>query len=146
MDYKELFEKYQTLLIENNDLREELVRLKAQLGIEESQVFSPHKILYLIPEQEKSSFVLESELEPENELEPKCNVLPPGGINKMSDSIDKIRLFMSLFRGRDDVYAKRWENRKNGNINLLSFGSTEESIMRLENSNIANELIKDIDI
>ena len=29
-----------------------------------------------------------------------------------------------------------------GSINLLSFGSAEESIMRLESSNVANELIK----
>ena len=29
-----------------------------------------------------------------------------------------------------------------GSINLLSFGSAEESIMRLESSNIANELLK----
>ncbi|SDF67225.1 DEAD/DEAH box helicase family protein [Sporomusa acidovorans] len=32
-----------------------------------------------------------------------------------------------------------------GSINLLSFGSAEESIMRLDSSNIANELIKSID-
>ena len=31
-----------------------------------------------------------------------------------------------------------------GSINLLSFGSAEESIMRLESPNIANELIKSI--
>jgi phosphatidylserine/phosphatidylglycerophosphate/cardiolipin synthase-like enzyme len=31
-----------------------------------------------------------------------------------------------------------------GSINLLSFGTAEESIMRLESSNIANELIKSI--
>jgi hypothetical protein len=24
---------------------------------------------------------------------------------------EKIRLFMSLFKGRDDVYARRWENK-----------------------------------
>jgi len=35
-------------------------------------------------------------------------------INKKSDSLEKIKLFMSLFRGRDDVYAKRWENNKKG--------------------------------
>jgi hypothetical protein len=29
-----------------------------------------------------------------------------------------------------------------GSINLLSFGSAEESIMRLESPNIANELMK----
>ncbi|KJS01289.1 MAG: hypothetical protein VR68_05535 [Peptococcaceae bacterium BRH_c4a] len=32
-----------------------------------------------------------------------------------------------------------------GSINLLSFGSAEESIMRLESPNIANELMKSID-
>lgn len=32
-----------------------------------------------------------------------------------------------------------------GSINLLSFGSVEESIMRLESPNIANELIKSIE-
>ena len=32
-----------------------------------------------------------------------------------------------------------------GSINLLSFGSAEESIMRLESPNIANELLKSID-
>jgi hypothetical protein len=31
-----------------------------------------------------------------------------------------------------------------GSINLLSFGNTEESIMRLESSNIANELMRSI--
>lgn len=29
-------------------------------------------------------------------------------INKYSSSEDKINLFMSLFIGREDVYAKRW--------------------------------------
>ncbi|MGV8137104.1 MAG: hypothetical protein AB2L20_17970 [Mangrovibacterium sp.] len=33
------------------------------------------------------------------------------GVNKRSDPDEKIRLFMSLFRGRNDVYAKRWENK-----------------------------------
>ncbi len=36
------------------------------------------------------------------------------GISNMSNSDDKIKLFMSLFRGRDDVYAKRCENHKKG--------------------------------
>ena len=33
------------------------------------------------------------------------------GINKYSPSEDKINLFMSLFVGRNDVYAKRWESK-----------------------------------
>ena len=32
-----------------------------------------------------------------------------------------------------------------GSINLLSFGNSQESIMRIESSNIANELIKSIE-
>lgn len=35
-------------------------------------------------------------------------------VTKHSLSGKKIRQFRSLFRGRDDVYAKRWENRKTG--------------------------------
>ncbi len=31
--------------------------------------------------------------------------------NKYSSSEDKINLFMSLFQGRQDVYARRWENK-----------------------------------
>lgn len=37
-----------------------------------------------------------------------------GGVNKRSDPDEKIKLFISLFRGRDDVYAKRWENKARG--------------------------------
>jgi len=33
----------------------------------------------------------------------------------------------------------------NDSINLLSYGSAQESIMRIENPNIANELIKSIE-
>ena len=38
MDFKELLEKYQALLTENNGLKEEIKRLKVQLGIREQQV------------------------------------------------------------------------------------------------------------
>ncbi len=34
------------------------------------------------------------------------------GITMYSSTSDKIKLYMSLFIGRDDVYAKRWESRK----------------------------------
>lgn len=69
---KELLKRYQSLLIENEALKEENELLKAKLGIAE-------------PAQ------------PERNTEYKPQ--------------EKIRLFMSLFSGRDDVYAKRWENR-----------------------------------
>lgn len=34
-------------------------------------------------------------------------------ISQLSSSRDKIRLYLSLFKGRTDVYAKRWQS-KNG--------------------------------
>ena len=39
-------------------------------------------------------------------------------INKYSSSEDKINLFMSLFVGRYDVYAKRWYSTKTKKIGL----------------------------
>jgi hypothetical protein len=37
---------------------------------------------------------------------------PPTGIHNYSTPTEKVDLFMSLFIGRDDVFAKRWENAK----------------------------------
>ena len=39
---------------------------------------------------------------------------PPNGIHKRSEPSEKIELFLSLFTGRDDVFAKRYENVKKG--------------------------------
>ena len=39
---------------------------------------------------------------------------PPAGIHKRSAPSEKIGLFLSLFSGRDDVFAKRWENPNDG--------------------------------
>jgi len=43
-------------------------------------------------------------------------ILPdkPEGINKLSPPQEKIDLFLSLFSGRTNVYAKRWESIKTG--------------------------------
>lgn len=100
MNFKELFEKHQTLLTENDNLREEIKSLKAQLGIVESQVVC-HGIF-------------EHKSEPEVFRSDPVGQVFPIAINNMSDSMKKIKLFMSLFRGREDVYAKRWENPKKG--------------------------------
>ena len=42
------------------------------------------------------------------------NARPPGSVTHHSDSALKIALFRSLFRGREDVYARRFESRKSG--------------------------------
>ena len=99
MDFDELHKKYQSLQQENQRLKEEIQRLNIQHGVKKThdkqntnyeEVNEP-LVLKLIPSQNK----------PTNSI-----------INKHSDSSEKIKLFRSLFKGRDDVYAKRWENSK----------------------------------
>jgi len=92
---KELFEKYQEVLSENCNLKEEIRALKASFGI----VDPP------IPADGIS--VHESEMTPQ----PSAGKVLPG-INSNSVPSEKIRLYMSLFKGRDDVYAKRWESKQ----------------------------------
>ena len=46
----------------------------------------------------------------ENEIAPE----PLVGIHKHSTPSEKVELFLSRFAGRDDVFAKRWENLKKG--------------------------------
>jgi superfamily II DNA or RNA helicase len=96
MDYKELLEKYRLLINENNRLREENNRLNVRLGIAESE-----------PPVTKTTSI---NLTPQS---PSTIAAIPS-VNNTSDSISKIKLFMSLFKGRDDVYATRWENKKKG--------------------------------
>jgi hypothetical protein len=40
--------------------------------------------------------------------------MDPGSVNKASSADAKIALFRSLFRGRTDVYPRRFESRKTG--------------------------------
>ena len=105
MDFKALQKKYQQLLIENNSLKEEIKSLKAHPGLtagqEESQD-SGNAVSGYFPAPEPELFGQKAETEPPASY---------GTINKRSDPGEKVRLFMSLFRGRDDVYAKRWENK-----------------------------------
>jgi hypothetical protein len=74
--------------------------LKAKLGLMESQAFIT-----------TSSAVQAEIYEPEGESNFGIHY---SDVNSTSDSLSKIRLFKSLFKGRDDVYAKRWENKNKG--------------------------------
>ncbi|MEW6202134.1 MAG: hypothetical protein AB1546_09175 [bacterium] len=42
------------------------------------------------------------------------NDFPDAAVRHSSPSEEKIALFRSLFRGREDVYPRRWENPKTG--------------------------------
>jgi superfamily II DNA or RNA helicase len=114
---KELPENFRKLIIENNRLKEELKRLKTQLGIvvDRSQIsedFTPgealtdHKVVSgYLPTSEPELFDQEIVVQ----TSPSTETL-----NKRSTPLAKVSVFMSLFRGRDDVFAKRWENKVKG--------------------------------
>jgi superfamily II DNA or RNA helicase len=100
MDYKELLENYTVLLEELGRLRKEIKHLRAQLEIATSEPpgNTPEdiKIVEKTPCEESITQNFKSV------------------VDNTSDSSAKIHLFMSLFKGRSDVYAKRWENKNKG--------------------------------
>lgn len=94
----ELLEKYQALLAENSELKEEIRSLKAQLALSVPQ----------IPPDKQNEPASGAEISDEQSA---ANTIL-SDINSKSDVVEKIRLFMSLFKGRDDVYAIRWDSKK----------------------------------
>ncbi|MBA4411600.1 MAG: DEAD/DEAH box helicase family protein [Bacteroidota bacterium] len=98
MDFKELQEKYQELLKENESLKGKIKSLNDKLGIEELVVHLHQPITEIVESPPLQAEIFNLSIT----------------VNKKSDSNEKIMLFMSLFRGRDDVYAKRWENSNKG--------------------------------
>ena len=97
MDYKNkfdsvLWEKYQALLKENYSLKAENKKLKAENKKLKAQLGFDH------PRTDPSAVV--------------NNEKPIHVATKNFKAEEKIKLFMSLFKGRDDVYAKRWQNKE----------------------------------
>jgi hypothetical protein len=90
MDSKKLLQKYQALLAENQALKEENLSLKARLGLNH------------LPEDQF----------PREGVQPDVSTSAPSYPLKVTASTEKVRLFIPLFKGRDDVYAKRWESKE----------------------------------
>ncbi len=100
MDYRKLLEKYNVLLEQVDRLTKKNIQLRAQLGLPESE---------LIP---KTTLVKNTKGKiPDDESDARKSF---SDVDNQSDTFSKIRLFMSLFKGREDVYAKRWENKNKG--------------------------------
>lgn len=93
MNADELLKKYQILLAEHKALLEENEILKARLRI--------------INQRRPAT---SEELEEHLLLDFAASESPI--ISRQHDPAEKIRLFMSFFKGREDVYAKRWQNRQ----------------------------------
>lgn len=90
MNYEELYKKYILLEEENKRLKEELQELKTKLVAETPESYCAETN----PLSEEGGFELSENL-----------------INQNSSSKEKIDLFLSLFKGRADVCAKRWKNK-----------------------------------
>ncbi|KAF0235836.1 MAG: type III restriction protein res [Prolixibacteraceae bacterium] len=99
MEFDELMNKFLLLKEENQLLRKTIERLKSLHDID----FQESNTDFLYVGQQAIANTKESEI-PKNEEKEL--------VNKHSSSTEKIELFMSLFKGREDVYAKRWENKK----------------------------------
>ena len=78
LSYEELLNKYNSILKENEELKNQVKELKIKLG------------MTVKPEEKNivKNFVT--------------------GINKYSSTNEKILLYRSLFCGREDVFARRW--------------------------------------
>lgn len=98
MDFEDLLIKYRKLLAENQALIEENETLKAKLGINVKKGFDQDQ-------GNANNFNLELVTQ-----ESPCKIQLPTWKDFANPS-DKICLFMSLFKGRDDVYAKRWQSK-----------------------------------
>ena len=100
MEYRDLLKKYDNLTVEVERLRKENSSLRAQLDLTKSEQsgFNASRI-------ETDNKIPDDKSSDRNEFL---------GVHSKSDSLSKINLFMSLFKGRSDVYAKRWENNNKG--------------------------------
>ncbi|HKK82237.1 MAG TPA: hypothetical protein VJ909_08305, partial [Prolixibacteraceae bacterium] len=86
--------EYEKLLEENHLLKEKIETLKTQI-----QKSNASESSYTSNVVSKPSLF-------------QHNVVNSCTINQYASPDEKIRLYMSLFKGRTDVYAKRWENKK----------------------------------
>ncbi len=107
LEYDELYRKYKDLLEENRCLKAKIEGLEAAPSfIQSNPETSQTQILSL---RETDKINLDNRLE-EERIGTNSNYEKT--VDQYSTKENKIELFMSLFKGRCDVYAKRWKNKK----------------------------------
>ena len=104
ISYKELHRKYEVLVEENAKLKAKINMLESNNETLQHESTFTDELLFA-----KTSIDL---IENEPKIESIKTKTEVNHFNNLSDKKNKIILFMSLFKGREDVYAKRWENRK----------------------------------
>ena len=102
-NYHELKKKYQALLKENKFLKAKIRELESSL-IPHHKTVKTEETLYHDPENAVSCR--------QSGAAPVINTFNNKPLSQYSRNYEKIALFMSLFKGRTDVYAKKWQNQK----------------------------------
>ncbi len=104
--YNSLKNKYDELLKENEYLREKIRKLESHLNPTSSIKTGP---VQSTQSKQQNGFHFEQKSVDSSEHIENC---AESTVNQFSPINEKISLFMSLFRGRNDVYAKKWQNKK----------------------------------
>ena len=106
-EYDELKRKYEALLEENKTLKAKIQELESK--------FEP-SIIPQKPAQSKETLSKEtndkSSIRQPDAVSLEFNFDNDNRVTRYSRNHEKIALFMSLFKGRADVYAKKWQSKK----------------------------------
>ena len=105
--YDELKNKYEALLIENKYLKAKIQEFESnsEIVIPHHELIQSQGTLFQAPEEPVSKQRSDTTTLSDNYLNDKP-------VTRCSQNHEKIALFMSLFKGRTDVYAKKWQNKK----------------------------------
>jgi hypothetical protein len=105
--YNNLKKKYDVLLEENEYLKAKIRKLESQQDlISICHEISPIQDTLF---QQKSELVSDQKPAGISAIDIRCD---DKSVNQYSPTDEKVSLFMSLFKGRNDVYAKKWQNKK----------------------------------
>ncbi len=99
MDFDELFRKYQALQVENKQLKNRIEQLETKAETNLGKSYDSADSTY--KKHDRADKLNETTVERKP-------------VDKYSKPNGKVDLFMSLFKGREDVFAERWENQKKG--------------------------------
>ncbi len=102
--YNNLKKKYNALVEENEYLKVKIRELESQQNTTSSLYVSPVENTQSKQREEFDSDLISSSV---NNI-----IFGANPINQYSPTNEKILLFISLFKGRNDVYAKKWQNKK----------------------------------
>lgn len=93
IEYEELKSEFEKVVLECTRLKEENKNLRNQLGLAIKDEDTKHRLTVKVQRETYS----------------------PETVNKYSSPSEKIKLYSNLFKGREDIYAARWES-KNGKV------------------------------